>query len=262
MNYSIEYAVLCHKGLARSKNQDNFWCMGKFLTSDNNGLKEPICGTVETKDAPAFAVFDGMGGELHGEVAAYTAASSFNHIYTHHSRSDMKAFLVDACSAMNSAICTFSETQLFGNAGSTMAILMFGKKNIYICNIGDTRIYHQSNTNLLQISHDHSEAGITNRKPALTQNLGIPETDFIIAPYIAKGVYENGDRYLVCSDGLTDMVSNKTIEEVLSSNNNVRTCAEVLLQKALSAGGHDNITIILCEIRKQKRGLNLLRRQK
>jgi len=262
MNYCIEYAVLCNKGIVRAKNQDNFWCMGKFLTSDNDGLKESIYGTVETKDAPAFAVFDGMGGELHGEVAAYTAASSFNNIYTNHSKSDMKAFLVDACSAMNHAICAFSETQFFGNTGSTAAILMFGKRDIYICNIGDTRIYHWSNAKLLQISHDHSENSITNRKPALTQNLGIRPSEFVIAPYIAKGVCENGDKYLICSDGLTDMISNEAIEEVLSSNNNVRTCAEILLQKALSAGGHDNTTIILCEIRKQKRGLNLLRRSK
>ena len=236
--------------------------MGQFLTSDNDGLKESICDTVEAKDTPAFAVFDGMGGELHGEVAAYTAASSFNNIYTNHSRSDMKAFLTDACSAMNHAICTLAETQFFGNTGSTAAILMFGKKHIYICNIGDTRIYHLHDTKLLQISHDHSESGITNRKPALTQNLGIPPSEFVIAPYIAKGVYENGARYLICSDGLTDMVSNEVIEETLSSNDNVRTCAEVLLREALSAGGHDNITIILCEVRKQKRGLHLLRRQK
>ena len=256
MNYCIEYTVLCHKGLVRSKNQDNFWCIGKFLESENDGLAEPVVGTMDAKNFPAFAVFDGMGGEQQGEVAAYIAARSFDAAYKESFKNDTKQFILDACTNMNEAICAYIEEQHLRSSGSTVAILMFGKKDIYICNIGDSRIYQFSDHKLTQISHDHSEVGITDRKASLTQNLGIPKTEFMIAPYIAKGSYESRDKYLICSDGLTDMVSEDEIAKTLIENSNIVERAEALLQKALESGGNDNITIILCEIR--KRGLKLL----
>jgi len=260
MNYCIEYAVLCNKGIVRAKNQDNFWCMGNFLESENEGLQEPCWGKVETADFPAFAIFDGMGGELQGEVAAHLAAHSFHEFYENNPKSDLKVFLSGACSAMNDAICSYAKSQLFGSTGSTAAILLFGKNDIYICNVGDSRVYQFNNKKLIQISLDHSETNIASGKPPLTQNLGIPATEFIISPYVAKGLYEIGDKYLICSDGLTDMVSEGEIAEIMSTHKNLTECTEILLQKALDYGGRDNITIIICEIRKQKRGFNLLRR--
>ena len=252
MNYYIEYTVLCHKGLVRSKNQDNFWCMGKFLDSENDGLTEPIVVTIDSKSFPAFAVFDGMGGEQQGEVAAYIAACSFENIYKENSKNDVEQFLLDACTNMNEAICEHIEEQHLRSSGSTVAILMFGKKDIYVCNIGDSRIYQFSDEKLTQISHDHSEIGITNRKASLTQNLGIPKTEFMITPYLAKGSYENRDKYLICSDGLTDMVSEDEIAKTMIANSKIAESAEMLLQKALESGGSDNITLILCEIRKAR----------
>jgi protein phosphatase len=255
MSYNIEYAVLCDTGLVRSKNQDNFWCMGEFLENENDGLAEPIAGTADAKGFPAFAVFDGMGGEQQGEVAAYLAARSFDIIYKEGDKSDIKQFLLDACTGMNKAICLHIEEQQLRYSGSTAAILMLGKKEIYVCNIGDSRVYQFNNGELTQISHDHSEISFTSRKPALTQSLGISEAEFVIAPYVAKGAYESGDKYLICSDGLTDMLTDEEISQTMSENNDVVECAEALLQKALESGGNDNITIILCEIR--RRGLKL-----
>lgn len=248
MNYCIKYTALCSKGLVRAKNQDNFWCMGEFLQSKNDGLSEPIAGITDVKSIPAFAVFDGMGGEQQGEVAAYVAASSFDSAYKENPKNDIKRFLLDACSNMNKAICTHSEEQNLRRSGSTAALLMFGKQDIYICNIGDSRIYQISGNQLTQISHDHSETSVTYKKPQLTQNLGIPETEFVIAPYVAKGAYENGDKYLICSDGLTDMIPEEEIVKTVIENKGITESAEALLQKALEAGGNDNITLLLCEI--------------
>ena len=250
MTYCIEYTALCNKGLVRTNNQDNFWCMGEFLESENDGLAEPINGIAEAKDAPAFVVFDGMGGEQQGEVAAYIAAHNFDVAYKKNPKKDIKQFLLDTCAGMNKAICEHTKEKHIRSSGSTAAILVFGKKDIYICNIGDSRIYQHSGKKLTQITHDHCETSVTDRKPPLTQNLGINETDFIIALYIAKGIYENGDRYLICSDGLTDMVSEEEIAKTISESNRVKECAEALMQKALDMGGHDNITIILCEVQK------------
>ena len=252
MSYCIEYAVLCDKGAVRTKNQDNFWCMSEFLQSENDGLTEPVVGVTDSKNFPAFAVFDGMGGEQRGEVAAYVAASSFDTAYKESIKSDVRRFLLGACIDMNKAICMYAEEHHLRSSGATAAILMFGKRDIYICNIGDSRIYQFSDNNLVQISRDHSAPNITDRKPPLTQNLGIPETEFVIAPYVARGDYKNRDKYLICSDGLTDMVSEEEISKAINENGSITKSAESLLQKALDAGGNDNITIILCEIRRQR----------
>ncbi|MCL2227811.1 MAG: protein phosphatase 2C domain-containing protein [Oscillospiraceae bacterium] len=225
--------------------------MGKFLESENDGLAEPIAGITESKSYPAFAVFDGMGGEQQGEVAAFIAANSFDAIYAEGRKHDTKQFLLDACADMNKAICAHAKERRLRSSGSTAAILMFGKKDIYICNIGDSRIYQFSDNALTQISHDHSENSVKDRKPPLTQNLGIPETDFVIAPYVAKGIFANMDKYLICSDGLTDMISEEEITKTIAANSGIMKIAEALMKKALKAGGHDNITLILCEIRRK-----------
>ena len=253
MGFFITYTVLCSKGNVRAKNQDNFWCMGKFLNCENDGLAEPIIGMIETKDLPAFAVFDGMGGEQHGEVAAHIAARSFDSAYKACPKNDTKKFLLGACAKMNEAICTLAEEMHIRSTGTTAAILMFGKKEVFICNIGDTRIYQFSTGKLTQITLDHCDSSVMGRKPPLSQNLGIPETEFVITPYLAKGVYGNKDRYLICSDGLTDMVSDKEIGEVILKNSSVSKSAEELLQRALNSGGNDNITVVVCEIRKHNR---------
>ena len=94
MKYSIEYAALCHKGNVRSKNQDNLWCADTLLESENDGLSEMLMGSIDASAFPAFAVFDGMGGEQQGEMAAYIAASHFHTLYHSKNRSDAKLFLL------------------------------------------------------------------------------------------------------------------------------------------------------------------------
>jgi len=258
MSYHIEYTLVNNKGPVRDKNQDNFWCMGEYLDSENEGLANPITGETDTKSTPAFAVFDGMGGEQYGEVAAYIAAKIFDQSYRDSPKRDEKQFLINACCNMNNAICKHVEEQHIRSSGSTAAILLFGKTEIYICNVGDSRIYQFNNGILTQISLDHSQAGVTAKKPPLTQNLGIPESEFIVQPYMAMGAYANGDIYLICSDGLTDMVSDDEIQETLQMGSTLTDSANVLINKALDSGGYDNITIILSKLHKQK--LKLLNR--
>jgi protein phosphatase len=78
--------------------------------------------------------------------------------------------------------------------------------------------------------------------------LGIPETEFVIEPYITKASFKSGEKYLICSDGLTDMVSEDKISNIMAEVNNLTDCADALLNEALEAGGNDNITLILCEL--------------
>jgi len=263
MKYSVEYAVCCHRGKVRSNNQDNFWCARAFLNCKNDGLRRVKAGRVDAYDTPAFAVFDGMGGEQRGEVAAYLAASSFDAVYGVEPKEDIKAFLLDACIKMNRAICSYAKDEGVANMGSTAAMVVFGKEEIYICNVGDSRIYQYSAKKLTQISHDHCEESMapSKRKPALTQNLGIPESEFLIEPYIAMGYYGAGDRYLLCSDGLTDMVTPDEIAQMLASEKSAAKAVQALLDAALERGGIDNTTIIVCDVRKRKLLLKERRRK-
>ena len=70
----------------------------------------------------------------------------------------------------------------------------------------------------------------------------------LLDPYIAKGEIRSGDRYLLCSDGLTDMLSNFEIADILSSHDDPQKCVQELIDAALKQGGRDNITVILCKI--------------
>jgi len=255
MKYDIHYSVVCNTGKVRTINQDNFWCSGKYLEAKNNGLDSTESGLVSFESYPTFAVFDGMGGEQYGEIAAYIAADTFNNLYSNEKPTDIKEFLIEACKKMNKSISDYSDQNLLENMGTTAAMLMCGEKEVYICNIGDSKIYHYDNKKLIQISKDHVVDIFNDRKPPLSQFLGIPEIEFIIEPYIAHGLYNDGDFYLICSDGLTDMLSEDEIKNILSINKDVKVCVDILLEDALSKGGTDNITIILCKIKKQKKSI-------
>ena len=74
MAYQIEYAYTCHIGKVRNNNEDNFWCCGESLDSENKGMSHVCSGHIKQADLPLLAVFDGMGGESCGEMAAFLAA--------------------------------------------------------------------------------------------------------------------------------------------------------------------------------------------
>ena len=259
MKYEIYYALACNKGKVRSINQDNFWCSGKYLKSENNGLEAVECGKINSEDYPGFAVFDGMGGERYGEIAAYIAADTFNNLYNNiNTRINIKEFLINAYKKANNNITTYAKQKSVKYVGTTAAMVMFGEKDIYICNIGDSRIYRFYNKNIFQISKDHVVDIYNDKKPALYQFLGIPENEYQIKPHIVRESYKEDDFYLICTDGLTDMLSEDEIKNIILQTNDVKLCVEILLEKSLSRGGTDNITIILCEIKKQKRFFGII----
>ena len=94
MNYEIDCAVACDKGKVRSINQDNFWCSGQYLEIKNNGLAGVKSAKVSAEANLAFAVFDGMGGEQDGEVAAHIAAHTFHNLYKDKRLPDIEEFLI------------------------------------------------------------------------------------------------------------------------------------------------------------------------
>ncbi len=252
MSFLLEYACVSHTGKCRSNNQDNFFCVDAYLNSDNIGTKEIIHNTIDVNARRAFCVFDGMGGEYKGEIAAFLAskrASDFNvpNISSQDSVKDLLGF----CKRANNDICKYAKDNNIPSMGTTAAILLFDKRGIYLCNIGDSKIFRFSNGGLEQLSEDHLGIAAYGLKPPLSQNLGIPEDELIIEPYTASGYYNVSDKYLICSDGLTDMVTKEVIADVLRSKS-AEEAAKALLEEALKNGGKDNITLIVVEIHRSK----------
>jgi len=262
MGYAIELAILCDTGKRRHTNQDNFWYAGKFLESENNGLTPPIAESIDNTNTPILAVFDGMGGERYGEVAAYVAAKALDEATKPGIGDDLSRFLADACTSMNNAVCAYAESNKVGRMGSTAAIIAFGKKKVHVCNLGDSGIFLRDSKNLTQISQDHVVQVPNLKKFPLSQHLGVHEEEFTIEPHLATGDYNSGDRYLICTDGLTDMVPFEEIDSILTQGLNVAETADLLMEKALEYGGKDNITIILCEVKRKKLSLKNLFKKK
>ncbi len=249
MRYKIHFCCVSHKGNVRSNNEDNYICDNSFSAAEN-AEKVFGSGVLLADTNPLFGVFDGMGGEECGEIASFIAAKTASEYKFDQPETDFR----DYCIKANKDICQYTENNMLGSMGTTAAMLLFGAKGIHLCNVGDSRVYSFKKGKLSQISEDHVVSIDGKTKPYLSQNLGIPETEIIIQPYISEMEYENKEIFLISSDGLTDMVSNEEIERILKDTP-FEESAEALLEKALENGGKDNVTIILCKTERIKTGL-------
>ena len=249
MSYVINYFYTSHIGKSRKTNQDNFFCDADYMNSENSGAEGIHEGHSISSEQPVFGVFDGMGGEECGEMAAYIAAKELSAFKFD---KDVTQGCIDYCKSANEKICTYTKENNLVSMGTTAAILKFAKDKICLCNVGDSKIFQFSGETFQQISYDHIGISTFGKKPPLSQNLGIPERELIISPYIATGEYHSGDIYLICSDGLTDMLTVLDIQKILSEEKGL-FAAEQLLNQALDNGGKDNITFVLIYVEKAKR---------
>lgn len=258
MSVRISYAYTCSRGKVRKNNEDNFWVMGNYLEKLNGGMATIVEGETWKKTVPAFAVFDGMGGESSGETAAFLAAETFQECYEEDGgdcRDYAEEFLEETCLRMNHAVCQYAAQNRIACMGTTAAVLMCARDRISICNVGDSRVYQIYEDNLRQISRDHVAHMNGNcRKAPLTQYIGLPEEEARLVPYVVSGAYHSGDRYLICTDGLTDMLDEGEICQIVQSCEEVKDAVFYLLRAAMERGGKDNTTIILCEIQEEKSG--------
>ena len=261
MAYQIEYAYTCHIGKIRNNNEDNFWCCGDSLEAQNQGMSHIRSGYMKQSEYPLLAVFDGMGGESCGEMAAFLAAEACGeHFKTAKDgiRNDPEEFLNEICESMNQAICDYGRTNKINSMGTTAALLAFAEDAVYSCNLGDSRIYKSDREKFYQISQDHVLGRSLFGKAPLTQYLGMEEENLQLEPSISRQEIKIGDRFLLCSDGITDMLLDGEIADILSRDIPVAKTVEILVDRALKKGGRDNITVVLCEIMEQPR--NMFRR--
>lgn len=242
----IDYVCTTDIGRVRSVNQDNYICNGRCAPPDETDGKASFTGSALLGKPMLFGVFDGVGGEERGELAAYIAALSASEARFN---GDAVSALGKYCIEANERICRYAKESSVAAMGTTAALLLFAKRNITLCNVGDSRIYRYSGGAIQQISKDHAVAAPHGKKPLLYQSLGIPAEKMIIEPYFSQGRCVAGDRYLICSDGLSDMVAVQEMSAALTEKR-IDIAANRLMACALENGGRDNITLILLELNK------------
>lgn len=214
-----------------------------------------------------FLVADGMGGHRGGEIASTIAIKEISLLDIRLQNEEFDD-INDALRALEHQFSVAHNRILdFGNRwvelnqmGTTIVALLVYKSKVAVAHLGDSRIYQFSNGILTQITNDHSmvqelvNAGRITPEEALnhpkrnmvTKVLGYWDID--ISPDIALSPAIAGERYLLCSDGLTSVLSNKTLAKILKSTKNPKKCADRLISMALSKKSQDNISIIIVDI--------------
>lgn len=242
-----------HRGYKKANNEDNFLFDTKILRDST--IKTGSYQKAVSKNGTCFAVFDGMGGLPAGEQASKIAAETLldQLCGNKNEKEPDEKWFSRVFHAINTAVACYAQ-KIGCQIGTTAAVLLFCKSSMMVGNIGDSRIYRYENDKLEQLSQDHSdraliqELGIKGRKPSLLQFIGKREDEQPLLPALSSFPYTNQGRYLVCSDGLTDMLSDEKIEQICRTYTAPLACARALVQDALKKGGEDNITVIVCDL--------------
>ena len=229
------------KGLRREANQDS------HLINEELGL---------------FIVADGMGGHSGGEVASALAVrNSEDYVRTNLPRMASSRDLIantymEACRKIYDR--SQKEPELNG-MGTTMVMLLAKGNSIFTANVGDSRIYLHRKPHLWQVTEDHSlvyeqvRAGTLAEsqvksfvgKNVITRSVGY-ERD--VVPDILERPLTEGDKFIMCSDGLSGMASDEIICDILNKFSDQQQAVDELIAAALAGGGDDNVTVVLVEV--------------
>ena len=254
MILNFDAAVGSRTGKVRGNNEDNYYFFGRILPLEHTDVatvhrKLKFTLTEKNSNGFALAVFDGMGGTENGQTAAYLSARRFKRCLENHAPElSIRECLTDAIGKMNADVRSFSRKNKY-SCGTTAVILCLLDDRFYVCNVGDSRAYLLRDGVLIQLSEDHTDAetlkkfGITDQKPHLSQYIGIDEEGEELIPFFSEGTLQDGDTFLICSDGLTDMVDTERMGALMQSSADAKACAELLLQAAMDGGGRDNTTL-------------------
>lgn len=246
----IEAACDSDVGRERARNEDNCYFDGAVMKQEHVGPPAPLYNVFEP-DGVFFAIFDGMGGVEGGEIASYLAGRAFQNACAQieHLSVISETFFQQAVERMNSAVCVDAH-QRGNQMGTTFVGFGFCDDRIVICNVGDSKAFRLRAGVLEQLSIDDLSRRTQpdGQKPGLTQCIGIPEQHLRLEPHVLTGRIESGDMYLLCSDGLTDMVPEAQITEVLQTCSQTEICVQKLVDLARDSGGIDNITVILTHV--------------
>ncbi len=239
-----------HMGMKRNHNEDSF-------------AIDP--------EAQLFMVADGMGGHNSGEIASRMAVETISTFFAATAKdgeitwpfkydtklSEAENLLNVSIRLANSRIWETSQrNDLYRGMGTTIVAAYFQNGKVVMANVGDSRIYQFRNNELRQVTEDHSllndyirrgkftreEAGKFPHKNVIVRALGIREN---VAVDLFNETPQRGDIYLLCSDGLTDMIDDSVISDILMTTPDLKLATKMLVREANRAGGNDNVTVVL-----------------
>jgi PPM family protein phosphatase len=208
--------------------------------------------------SPLFVVADGMGGAQAGEVASRIAIESFQPGLQ--DASEPEQALASLALAANARIHELSHSNAeHAGMGTTLTAVYVGEQEVAIAHVGDSRAYCLRDGQLLRLTDDHSLVDELMRQGRLTPEEAVehPQRSVITRALGPEGMVEvdtrsfrgrPGDVYLLCSDGLTTMISEQQIAAVLLAHPHLRDAGEALIAAANQAGGRDNITVVLIRL--------------
>ncbi|MGW7254640.1 Stp1/IreP family PP2C-type Ser/Thr phosphatase [Streptomyces sp. NPDC054834] len=237
MSLSLRFAAGSHKGMIREGNEDSGYAGPRLL-----------------------AIADGMGGQAAGEVASSEVISTLVTLDDDVPGSDILTSLGHAVQRANDQLRSMVEEdpQLEG-MGTTLTALLWTGQRLGLVHVGDSRAYLLRDGVLTQITQDHTwvqrlvdegriteeEATTHPQRSLLMRALGSGDH---VEPDLSIREVRAGDRYLICSDGLSGVVSHQTMEETLASYQGPQETVQELIQLALRGGGPDNITVIIADV--------------
>ncbi|NYE41801.1 PP2C family protein-serine/threonine phosphatase [Streptomyces fulvorobeus] len=237
MSLSLRFAAGSHKGMIREGNEDSGYAGPRLL-----------------------AIADGMGGQAAGEVASSEVISTLVQLDDDVPGSDILTSLGTAVQRANDQLRLMVEEdpQLEG-MGTTLTALLWTGRRLGLVHVGDSRAYLLRDGVLSQITQDHTwvqrlvdegriteeEATTHPQRSLLMRALGSGDH---VEPDLSIREVRAGDRYLICSDGLSGVVSHQTMEETLASYQGPQETIQDLIQLALRGGGPDNITCIVADV--------------
>lgn len=206
---------------------------------------------------PLFAVADGMGGHAAGEVASEIAVRVLSELAPEHPDGEALGRAIEE--ANRAVIQAAREGRGRQGMGTTMTAAMLEGERLVIAQVGDSRAYLLHQSKLQQLTRDHSlmadmieagqltpeEARTHPQRSVITRALG---SDAHLHPDIYEINVETGDRLLICSDGLSGMIFDDQIENTLRRVQDPQRCASQLVNEAIAAGGHDNVTVIVADV--------------
>ncbi len=231
---------------------------------------QDCCGHTGEKHAFLAVVCDGMGGAAAGDLAARTVMESLTADVraTLNKRgkerppmvgAEIKRMLWSAVDSANKRVYELAKgDDALHGMGTTLAAVFFYFGQAYTVHVGDSRVYLFREGQMRRLTHDHSlvqnlidagtlteeEARVHPSRNVITRAVGV--SDDVSAEYASLPL-QSGDLFLLCTDGLTGMVSDARITELLSAEKSVAVKAEALINEALAEGGEDNVTAFLVE---------------
>lgn len=243
-----------------------------------HGLTDVGCVRSNNEDALAIdaehgivILADGMGGYNAGEVASHMATEFIQAELSHwmgtgpnqHDPQRMSRALEMCADEANLSVLNAAlANPQYAGMGTTLVVGVFHGPYLVLGHIGDSRCYRLRGAELQQLTRDHSvlqeqvDAGLLTRAQAadapgrnlLTRALGV-ESATRIEIHVHR--VQAGDVYLLCSDGLSDMVNDRDIAAILSAPGELPGWADALLRRAIANGGRDNVTVLLAQVQKK-----------